>query len=79
MARRFGGNDAAHAALQVFKNPGLGKRELDLIAVQHLENHHFMTLKPKLLESERDVFGRFEQVGEEQNHAPPMHQPSGML
>src|SRR5438477_405466 len=78
-ADRSRGYDAPRAGFEVLEHFRFGKWKLEFVAVQDLENNDFMALKPELLESQRDFFGRLQQIGKEKNHAAPMDQPDGVL
>ena len=67
------------AGFQVLKNVGVSKWELGFISIQDLKEEHFVAMETELLETERDFFRWFEQVGEKQNDAPPMDQPNRVL
>src|SRR5258705_3622981 len=67
-----GRNDSPRAGLQVLEYFRFLEWKFDFIRIQRLENNHLMPMKPQLLESQRHLIRRLQQVREKQNDAPAM-------
>jgi hypothetical protein len=79
VADRRRADDAPRAALQVLEHLGLGERELNLVAVEDLKDQDFVSVEAELLEAKGDIFGRFEEVGEEEDDAATVDEANGVL
>src|SRR5258708_39226316 len=79
LANEGRGDHSTHSGLQVLENVGIIEGEFQFIAVQYLENDHFVTMKTQLFETKGNIVGGFQQVCEKQNHTATMNQANCML
>lgn len=72
-------DSTARTGFEVFEYLWILKRKFQFVAIEDLEDDHFMAVEAKLLEAQRNFFGRLEEVGKEQNNTATMDQANGVL